>query len=106
LYYANASLDKLQWEYIVGGVAFLAVFVPDYGHFRSGAVIGILTTTITSLYMFIASLSIGQVLSLSLLPLLQLNLQVSTFQHQECVMNPWSYVNFVISAQARQRPVY
>lgn len=60
LYYANASLDKLQWEYIVGGVAFLAVFVPDYGHFRLGAVIGILTTTITSLYMFIASLSFGQ----------------------------------------------
>ena len=55
----------------MGGVAFLAVFVPDYGHFRSGAVIGILTTTITSLYMFIASLSFGQVLSLSLLPLLQ-----------------------------------
>lgn len=46
----------------MGGVAFLAVFVPDYGHFRSGAVIGILTTTVTSFYMFIAALSIGQVL--------------------------------------------
>lgn len=62
LYYANANLNKREWQYIVGGVAFLAVLVPDYGHFRSGAVIGILTTTITSAYLFIASLSIGQVL--------------------------------------------
>jgi len=48
----------------VGGVAFLAIFVPDYGHFRTGAVIGILTTTLTSFYLFVASLSIGQVGSL------------------------------------------
>ena len=61
LYYANASLNKPEWQYIVGGVAFLAVFVPDYGHFRSGAVNGILMTTVTSFYMFVAALSVGQV---------------------------------------------
>nr|XP_024369350.1 auxin transporter-like protein 2 isoform X2 [Physcomitrium patens] len=61
LYYANSNLNKREWQYIVGAVAFLAVFVPDYAHFRSGVAIGILTTTITSLYMFIAALSVGQV---------------------------------------------
>lgn len=61
LYYANSSLDKRQWQYIVGGVAFLAVLVPDFGHFRSGAFIGVVTTTITSVYLLIAALSYGQV---------------------------------------------
>lgn len=61
LYYANANLDKRQWQYIVGGAAFFAVFVPNFGHFRLGALIGVLTTSISSVYMISAALAQGQV---------------------------------------------
>jgi auxin influx carrier (AUX1 LAX family) len=64
LYYANPRFDKRQWQYIVGGVAFLAVLVPDFGQFRSGAFIAVITTTITSIYLLVAALSLGQVIFL------------------------------------------
>ncbi|KAG0629728.1 hypothetical protein M758_1G125400 [Ceratodon purpureus] len=60
LYYANPRLNKREWTYIAGGVSFLAVLVPDFGHFRSGAFIGVITTTITSIYLLVAALSYGQ----------------------------------------------
>lgn len=60
LYYANPRFDKRQWQYIVGGVAFLAVLVPDFGQFRSGAFIAVMTTTITSIYLLVAALSFRQ----------------------------------------------
>lgn len=65
LYYANANLDKRQWQYIVGGAAFFAVFVPDFGHFRLGALVGVLTTSISSVYMISAALAQGQVILFS-----------------------------------------
>lgn len=60
LYYANDNLNKREWQYIVGAVAFLTVFVPDFKHFRLGSLIGVLTTSITSVYMLIAAISQGQ----------------------------------------------
>lgn len=62
MYYVSPRLNKQQWEFIVGGVAFLSVLLPNYGHFRACAIIGVLTTTFTSLYLIIGSLTHGQVL--------------------------------------------
>ncbi|KAH9566402.1 hypothetical protein CY35_04G128400 [Sphagnum magellanicum] len=61
LYYANDSLNKRQWEYVVGLFALISVIVPSFGHFRVGAIVGVSSTTITGLYLFVASLVHGQV---------------------------------------------
>jgi len=61
LYYANDSLNKRQWGYVVGLFALISVIVPSFGHFRVGAIVGVSSTTITSLYLFVASLVHGQV---------------------------------------------
>jgi hypothetical protein len=63
LYYANDSLNKRQWEYVVGLFALISVIVPSFGHFRVGAIVGVSSTTITGLYLFVASLVHGQVIS-------------------------------------------
>ncbi|KAJ7296907.1 hypothetical protein O6H91_Y092600 [Diphasiastrum complanatum] len=62
LYYINSSLDKRQWMFLVGTFSLLSIFLPSFRHFRAGAVLAILTTTITAVYMTAASRTNGQIL--------------------------------------------
>jgi auxin influx carrier (AUX1 LAX family) len=61
LYYANDNLDKRQWTYVVGALALISVFIPSFGHFRWGAILGVFSATFTALYLFAAALKHGQV---------------------------------------------
>ncbi|CAM6043474.1 unnamed protein product [Sphagnum compactum] len=61
LYYANDNLDKRQWTYVVGALALISVFIPSFGHFRWGSILGVFSATFTAIYLFAAALSHGQI---------------------------------------------
>jgi auxin influx carrier (AUX1 LAX family) len=61
LYYANDNLDKRQWTYVVGALALISVFIPSFGHFRWGAILGVFSATFTAIYLFAAAISHGQI---------------------------------------------
>lgn len=60
-YYLNSSLDKRDWAIVFGAVSTLTVLLPSFHNFRIWSFIGVVTTTYTAWFMFIASLVYGQV---------------------------------------------
>ncbi|CAM6091757.1 unnamed protein product [Calypogeia fissa] len=60
-YYLSDHLNKQQWALIFGAISMFMVLVPTLHNFRVFSLVGILTTTYTAWYMFIASLKHGQV---------------------------------------------
>lgn len=60
-YYLNPSLNKREWAVVFGAVSLLTTLLPSFHNFRLLSFIGIVTTTYTAWFMFIASLVYGQV---------------------------------------------
>ncbi|CAM6122191.1 unnamed protein product [Calypogeia fissa] len=61
LYYASDSLDKRHWTFVIGALSMISIFLPNFKHFRGISVVGVLSSSITALYLIIASQTHGQV---------------------------------------------
>jgi len=57
----NSSWYKRTWTILFGALAVPTVLLPSVHNFRIVSILGILTTTITSLYMTLAAIKHGQV---------------------------------------------
>lgn len=60
-YYLNPHHDKRTWTIVFGAISLLVILLPTIHNFRIWSFLGVLTTTYTAWYMFIASISHGQV---------------------------------------------
>lgn len=60
-YYLNSDLNKRDWAIVFGGIAMLTVLLPSFHNFRIWSIMGVITTTYTAWFMFIAALVHGQV---------------------------------------------
>ncbi|EFJ10166.1 hypothetical protein SELMODRAFT_184022 [Selaginella moellendorffii] len=60
LHYLNSNVHKREWQILVGILSLLSVFMPGFSHFRFAAFIGVLTTTITAVYLAVAARTNGQ----------------------------------------------
>ncbi|ONK63357.1 uncharacterized protein A4U43_C07F14210 [Asparagus officinalis] len=61
VYYMNSNWYKRTWTILFGALAVPTVLLPSVHNFRIVSVLGILTTTITSLYMTLAAVKHGQI---------------------------------------------
>ncbi|KAH8940573.1 hypothetical protein BDL97_15G096000 [Sphagnum fallax] len=59
-YYLNPHHDKRTWTIVFGAISLLVILLPTIHNFRIWSFLGVLTTTYTAWYMFIASISHGQ----------------------------------------------
>lgn len=58
----NSNWDKRTWTILFGALAVPTVLLPSIHNFRIVSILGILTTSITSLYMTLAAVKHGQVI--------------------------------------------
>lgn len=57
----NSSWNKRTWTILFGALSVPTVLLPSVHNFRIVSILGILTTTITSLYLTLAAVEHGQV---------------------------------------------